>query len=30
MMVLSLPVPEGQTIGYENTSKKLFSDVGFR
>ncbi|CAF4641723.1 unnamed protein product [Rotaria socialis] len=30
MMILSLPVPEGKTIGYENTSKKLFSDVGFR
>ncbi|CAF0831903.1 unnamed protein product [Rotaria sp. Silwood1] len=30
MIILSLPVPEGKTIGYENTSKKLFSDVGFR
>jgi hypothetical protein len=30
MMVLSLPVPEGKTTGYENISKKLFSDVGFR
>lgn len=30
MMVLSLPVPEGKTIGHETTSKKLFSDVGFR
>ncbi|CAM4745848.1 unnamed protein product [Rotaria magnacalcarata] len=30
MMILSLPVPEGKTIGFENTSKKLFSDVGFR
>ncbi|CAF4384534.1 unnamed protein product [Rotaria sp. Silwood2] len=30
MIILSLPVPEGRTIGYENTSKKLFSDVGFR
>jgi len=30
MMVLSLPVAEGKTIEYENTSKKLFFDVGFR
>lgn len=30
MVVLSLPVQEGKTTGYDNTSKKLFSDVGFR
>ncbi|CAF1080181.1 unnamed protein product [Adineta steineri] len=30
MMVLSLPIPAGKTTGYDNTSKKLFSDVGFR
>jgi hypothetical protein len=30
MVVLSLPIPEGETAGYENSSKKLFSDVGFR
>ncbi|UJR27796.1 hypothetical protein I4U23_009067 [Adineta vaga] len=30
MMVLSLPIPTDKTIGYKTTSKKLFSDVGFR
>lgn len=30
MLVLSLPVAEGQNFGQETKSKKLFSDVGFR
>ena len=30
MMVLSLPLPEGKTVGHETIKKKLFSDVGFR
>lgn len=30
MVILSLPVPDGKTVGFESSSKKLFSDVGFR
>ncbi|CAF0822833.1 unnamed protein product [Adineta ricciae] len=30
MIVLSLPIPTDKTIGHQTTSKKLFSDVGFR
>ncbi|CAF0871920.1 unnamed protein product, partial [Didymodactylos carnosus] len=30
MVVLSMPVPEGKTMAFENVNRKLFSDVGFR